>query len=293
MWNRAYINIKGQPGAGKTALIETVLRSLRGETMLCVHSVRDDDLQRPVESAPKKDPHLTRYLSAGASSVAMYRFPQRKKDFIDAFFESRAMLDFSDAILIEGDSPLDFLHLSVFVARPFPAGETLLRAGVLDARAQRKRELERREILAEHPELLLQLLPQSFVSSIKPFVDKQPDILRSVGESLKREVKELRAIPIPKSTRRWMLAESHRGIEAAGLVVVNIHDESERGRAEALVGEVARLRSDKEVFDDVLGWGHHRLPVTAVAANLGDPKDAGLKKAIARVKRAVAKAKEG
>lgn len=49
----------------------------------------------------------------------------------------------------------------------------------------------------------------------------------------------------------------------------------------------------KEGFNDVLGWHHHRLPVTAVVANLADPKDAGLKKAITRLKRAIAKAKEG
>jgi hypothetical protein len=70
-------------------------------------------------------------------------------------------------------------------------------------------------------------------------------------------------------------------------VVVNARDDAERGRAERLVQEVARLRKDAAVFGDRVGLLGHRIPITAVAANLSDPRDAGLRKAIARVRRAL------
>jgi hypothetical protein len=41
------------------------------------------------------------------------------------------------------------------------------------------------------------------------------------------------------------------------------------------------------VFDDVLGWRGSRVPVTAVVADLAHARDAGTRKALARVSRSV------
>lgn len=68
--------------------------------------------------------------------------------------------------------------------------------------------------------------------------------------------------------------------------MVNGRGEAERLAAAALVEDVGRLRKDDAVFHDVLGFRGSRVPVTAVVADLSDPKDPGLRKAIARVKRA-------
>jgi hypothetical protein len=64
-------------------------------------------------------------------------------------------------------------------------------------------------------------------------------------------------------------------------------DYSRRGTKEALVAQVARLRTDPQVYDDVMGVRDNKIPITAVVADLSNPKDAGLKKAVARVKRAM------
>lgn len=223
----------------------------------------------------------------------LYRFPVKRNQFLDDFLESDAMSEYSDVVLIEGDAPLDYLHLSAFVARPLPEGEPLIVAGMRDTKAQREREIAQGEFLAEHPELLLELLSPDLRISVKSSIEQNPDILHRVGEDLRRAVGEQRSRPASKPTRCWTLAESHRGIEAAGLVIINIHDESERARAETMLNDVTRVRADKEIFDDVLGWRGDRIPVTAVVANLADPKDAGHKKAIARMKRAIAKGREG
>jgi len=47
------------------------------------------------------------------------------------------------------------------------------------------------------------------------------------------------------------------------------------------------VRKEPALFDDILGRRGTKIPITAVVANLRDPKDAGLKKALARVGRAV------
>lgn len=47
------------------------------------------------------------------------------------------------------------------------------------------------------------------------------------------------------------------------------------------------MRKEPALFDDILGRRGTKIPITAVVANLRDPKDAGLKKALARVGRAV------
>ncbi len=84
-----------------------------------------------------------------------------------------------------------------------------------------------------------------------------------------------------------MVAETYHGIERAQLVVVNVRDASEREQGEALIEEVGRLRTDPEVFADIIGFRGNRTPVTAVVANLLDGKDPGTKKAVARVRRAL------
>jgi hypothetical protein len=50
---------------------------------------------------------------------------------------------------------------------------------------------------------------------------------------------------------------------------------------------VRRLRADRAVFDDVLGWRGSRVPITAVVADLANARDAGTRKVVARVKRSV------
>ena len=68
---------------------------------------------------------------------------------------------------------------------------------------------------------------------------------------------------------------------------MNARDSAERARAQALLEDLSRLRKDAEVFEDVIGWRGNRVPITAVAGDIADPQDPGLKKAIARVKRTV------
>lgn len=288
MIQRAYIHITGQPGAGKTSLIEALFQALPYDDLICVHVVSDPSLRQPWESAPGSNPHIKRYRNAGATSAALYHIPQRGLNIVDDFFASEIMSRYSGAVIAEGDSPFGFCHLSVYVARVLPEGESLLVAGKSDEKARRKREIAEAERLAEHPELLLDMLSVGNDDLVTALIKQNPDILRRAGEKLHENIDALRSQPLPKAAKTWRIAESLRGIEDAGMVVINILDASERDRAEEMVRDMLRLRSDREIFDAVLGPRHQRTPITVVVVNLADPKDAGRKKAIARLQRAMA-----
>jgi uridine kinase len=74
MIERAVVHVGGPPGAGKTTLIESLLRSYDG-LVLVARCVRDDSLRSSRESAPKRHPEMRRYREAGASGAALFRFP--------------------------------------------------------------------------------------------------------------------------------------------------------------------------------------------------------------------------
>ena len=133
-------------------------------------------------------------------------------------------MNYSTAVLLEGDDPVGFVDLRVFVAPPPEAGEELF--------------VWRRHLgIANRPTAAI--------------------------------------------------AERYAGIQRAQMVIVNIRAVLERSAGEQIVADIVRLRKDKELFDDILGFRGSKLPITAVVANLTDPDDPGRKKALARVRRAL------
>ena len=97
---------------------------------------------------------------------------------------------------------------------------------------------------------------------------------------------EVRRAPPPAPTEHWALEEGYAGIERAQLVIVNVRSDTDHLAADSVVAEVEQLRKDAEIYRDVVGVRGNKLPITAVVADLANPKDPGLKKAAARVKRA-------
>jgi hypothetical protein len=113
---RALIHVAGPKRAGKTTFIERVLDGA-GEWILAARCVRDDSLRESRETAPKGHPELRRYRAAGATGAALFAFPEGDIGS-DAFFVTRLMEDYSKAVLLEGDRPVGFVDLAVFVAAP-------------------------------------------------------------------------------------------------------------------------------------------------------------------------------
>jgi hypothetical protein len=268
---RAYIHMTGPKGAGKTTLAEAVLHAFDGPT-IAVRCERDDRLDEAKESKGARDPEVRRYREAGASGAARLRFPAEDEDG-DSFFCSDVMSDYSKAVLIEGDCPVEYVDLEVFVAPPLPARARLLRR--VDRRSPEVAASAIEEILLGIGD---RTATAAFAGSrIREAIGKATAIY---GESFS-----------PKSAPGtfWEIAPTHRGLERAGLVIVNVRRGDDLGATARMIDEIARIRSDDDVRTSILGRFAHRTKVTAVVADLSDPRDAGTKKALARIKRALAR----
>lgn len=291
MIHRAFVHVGGPPSGGKTIFIERLLESNRSKLLMVARCVRDEKLERVDETSNSSDPELGRYREAGASSTARYRFPATARDS-DAFFTSELMSDYSQGVLIEGDSPLSFEpDLSVYVTPPVPVGRTLLCRVTVDRTASHARELAQLERLLDTPgaveEFLGNMLAAEFGGRLPVSDAGFADARRSMVDLVART--KSRGAPPP--VQRWALAEGFAGVEMARVVVINARSAGERERGEAMLPELMRLRKDRAVFDDVIGLRGNRLPVTVAVADVGDPKDKGLKRLLTRVKRAFAERK--
>ena len=281
MTQRTLVHVAGPRDAGKTTFIERLLDA-EVALAICVRAERDAKLRTVKESRPRAHAELRRYRDAGAVAVARYRFAE--PDF-ETFYMSDVMEEYSEAVFIEGDWPVDFVDLSVFVAPVLPKGRSLLRRAVRDRAAAHEATRRALEQAPADPEAMSRYLGAALGEHIAKIVLTPPTGLDHVRGAI--EAKRGAA-----PTEHWAIAEGHEGIQRAHLVVVNVRSEEERASAAALVDDVARLRKDEAVFRDVLGFRGTRTPVTALVADLSNPKDAGTRKALARVKRSTKRSRE-
>jgi hypothetical protein len=74
------------------------------------------------------------------------------------------------------------------------------------------------------------------------------------AEALRRlqaGIDKARTTAPPQPSEHWAIAASHAGIEHAGRVIVILRDRAQHGRAQVLLAELNRLRTDRQVFDDI------------------------------------------
>ncbi len=285
MIERAYIHAGGPQGSGKTTFVEAVL-DRNDAALLTARCVRNDALRRARETTPKGHPELRRYRQAGASGAALFAFP--KSDIgSDAFFMTDLMSDYSEGVIVEGDNPLAFVDLDVFIAPPPQAGEQLFIRRTRDRAAQDRAKVDAWERLLGEPDGVAKWLSQELGGPIADLARKNPKLFESARTTMLSRLSQARKGPPAMPTAYWAIAEPYAGLEHAGLVVVNIRSDDERAAGERLVADVARLRKDKNIFKDVLSFRGSRALITAVVANLADRDDPGRKKALARVRRAL------
>ena len=282
--SRVIIHVDGSPGAGKTTFVERLLGAV-DEWALAVRC-RDESLRYARESSSARAPEMRRYRAAGATEAGRFTFPSAR-DSADDFFSNRLMTAASDIVVIEGDRPLRGADLRVFVAPPPAADQTLLVCERRDRAAQLRAQADAMQRLLAEPAGATRLLEQLVGGPVVAFARDQPELLEQARLSLLAGIDRARAAPPPSPTEHWAVAAGYAGIEHAQLVVLNAREDAERRRAQGLLEEVRRLRVDRAVFADVLGWHGSRVPITAVVADLADPRDAGTRKAVARVRRSV------
>ena len=264
--------------------IETVLQRL-DPPILVARCRRDDRLAEPKETSPRTEPELRRYREAGADGVALFAFPGAPT-VTDDFFTTDLMVEYSRAVVLEGDSPLSYVDLSVFIA-PTPNGRGRLFVRRSAPRSSRREQIADLERLLEAPTGIAELMGRLVGEPLAAMLRARPELVDAARAELLEKLRHARLSPPSPPAKRWTVSERYAGIERAQLAIVNVRDEGELRRADKLLSDLVKLRQDKEIFSDVLGYRGNRVPITAVAANLADPADPGLKKAIAKVRRVV------
>lgn len=283
MRTRATIHVAGPPQAGKTSFVEAMLSSL-DQWILVARCLREDSLGQPRESAPKNHPELRRYRRAGADGVALFRFPGDGSAF-DGFFSSELMTDYSEAVVLEGDDPLGLVDVKVFVA-PVPAPGERLFERRSEARSKRQRvDLVQRFL--NDPAGVIELLTMAGGEPLAEIGRRNVELLEDVRLKLLTEVRKSGRRSAPKHKERWVIADRYAGIEDAQLVVVNARAHEDRAAAEEFAADVQRLREDETIFADILGLRGTRVPITVVVADVTALDDKALKKALARIRRAI------
>jgi hypothetical protein len=219
---RALIHVGGPAGAGKTTLVEALL-DRADHMVITTRCTRDDTLPAPREDRTGSDPELRRYAGAGAAATARYAFPATR-DAHDAFFRTGFMQDYSEAVVIEGDSPLEFADVSVFVT-PATAGRLLVRR-----KSDQPHKVDALEAILSAPGGLEAMLGRLVGPQVGEFARRQPELVEQERRKALAELTKLRSKPVPQRRMRWALADPYQGVERAQLVVVNIRDDAERSR---------------------------------------------------------------
>src|SRR5437867_614012 len=150
MIRRTFVLVSGPAGAGKTTLIEHLLRREQ-RVLIAARCIRDETLRKPKETAPRDQGELRRYRKAGAAGVAEYRFPSSHAD-LDAFYTTHFMEEYSEGVVLEGDRPVEFVDLEVFVTSVHPKSPSLLRRLTRDRARERSESLAQFEKLVGSPE---------------------------------------------------------------------------------------------------------------------------------------------
>ena len=284
MRERVVVHVAGPPGCGKTTFIESALGAIEG-LIVAARCVRDNTRRHARETAPKTHPELRRYRDAGASGAALFVFPESDSRS-DAFFMTELMGDYSQSVILEGDNPLRYVDFAVFVAPPPAAGESLFVRRTRDRAREQCGMVDAIERLLCEPDGVAEFLGEVVGGPIAEFARKNPKLMEETRSTLLAGITAARKAPQPQAPQHWAISDRYSGIEHAQLVVVNVRHDSPRGAGEQLAADVVRLRKEKELFNDVLGFRGSRTPITVVVANLAQPADAERKKALARVRRA-------
>ncbi len=279
---RSLIHVGGPPGAGKTTFIEAVLS--RQDLLLSVARCRVLPSRSGRRSSHSTERELRRFRDAGAAAVAAYHFQPGEAAYA-GFFDTDLMLEIADAIILEGDDPLGSYDLRVFVAPPPESEDSLFVRRSDDSAKDARRQLDHWVELLQQPEGLGAWTKEILGTDFGALLSGQSSLAEKLRADALSKMQQIRHNPAPEPRPRWAIQQRWAGIETAGLVVVNLHRADQRSAAGRLVEDVARLRRDPELCRDILGPLGSRVPITAVAADLHDPGDPGLRKALARVRR--------
>ena len=281
--DQVYIKIDGSGEAGKTLLIERLLEYSRSKCLAAVKFLGTESWDKP-DVDQQGNEETSRFSKAGAERAVLYRYPV-KEDGEGCGWPGDIVSGYWDGVIIEGRcNPVFKPDLSVFVTRPLGENEPLV--------SRERREAGR---IGFNDYIRL---TTGVELEVDPVIHEDGDMPEDANDEI--EEGEIIEIPddyagklidyvkhgYPVHQDMWGIRESQAGIAEASVVVVNIYDEAECPGAERLVKELRRIREDQEICRDIFGGWVSLRSQSVYIANLAHRQDQGLKKALARIKRA-------
>lgn len=283
-FQRAFIRIDGADNSGKTILIELYLKSNRSACVSIARILETKEVDAP-EADYRNTPELERVSTDEVFSTMVYRYPpQQRVRAYDEFWDTTLMEDPTDAVFLEGAADFGLASsLHIFVTRPLAKGESLLR--------QDETEITRLDLKG-----LLEMFSGIELENIEIPEDaneENGDIEASdakiieIPDAVVKMILQAKSEGFPLKRQGWVLPDTHQGLKRASMVIINIMNEAEAEAARDLAEEIRRMHKEWDIMRDLSLRTTDGCRLTLFIANLANPKDPELKKAIARIKRVI------
>ena len=290
MIERPYVWVDGPEGAGKTTLVERFLASSRGRLVMAARMIPAGTRAKLGEVRAGND-ETRRYEAAGASHTLLTRYdPDLDRVDNDPFWTTDFISDYSEAILFEGPLRTDFApQLVVAVVPPLLEGVPLI---------ERRRCEAARLPLGDYLAMLTSRLPGAGAeepAAKAPAPESRPGRAKrgrdriEIPERVGRVLLDWARHGVPVEQERWCFREPYGALGGAGVVVVNVRSDADRVGAAWLADEFRKAHEDRRMMRELFGGWRRLNAVSVFVANLGDAKDAGTRKALARMKRVLSR----
>lgn len=258
--SRGFVRIEGPPAAGKTTLIERVLRGNRS-TLLAAARIDKAPVGKPSREIRDEDSHITRFIEAGACDASSFQIDYQGKDSPEDFFWcSDLMSDYFHGLLIENPGPLDLQgNHTVFVLRPLEDGEEFIERGTL--------RVPRHVLKASFGAILPGLGGGSehLDNAFRRTFDKLDEKGLDIGE-------------------HWCLRDPYAGMTRADTILINTNDDENSDRLERTVAEIKRMAEEPELAQDIFMWRAGSRNFHINTGDLRARKQPDINKAINRIR---------
>ncbi|MFB6352224.1 MAG: hypothetical protein ABEN55_09835 [Bradymonadaceae bacterium] len=210
---------------------------------------------------------LKRVREAGAASAAVIRHEDSRESRDRVWDTDVVGFDYTESLVVEGSFPFGFPpDLPVFVAKPLPEGRRLVEEIGEDERPNKGSDA-----------------PTDQGELEREFID----MVTGGSNDSSFDWTELRNrfLERARTSSKYRITEGYDGIQFAKVVAINVRNEHERDRGEALAEQIRDLRRDDELYEELLSPGGDRRQITIRVVDLSDPDDSGVRDLVRRIAR--------
>jgi hypothetical protein len=111
------------------------------------------------------------------------------------------MDDFTHSVILEGDCPIPYVDVSVFVADPLEAGDTLLVRRTRDRAREAAEAFEKCERLLEEPDGVGMILEEYLGSAMVSLLRRNPEAMENLRDQFRAGIQKARRGPPPEPTK--------------------------------------------------------------------------------------------